>query len=156
MSQFMTQYQGPLCGVSLWPQWDELIRLLASRSDGNWYVYYVGESVPAAPLASGHFLHFLSELGELLRRDHQEEYLGIVYADSLEEPSFIKVYDPNNLGAYCGSSGRQILSGWIISRAQPVDLGAEFPNPGARRRWWQKLFNRGGGTATVHTVDGRE
>ncbi len=142
MSQFMTQFHGPLYGVLLLPQWDELTGLLASRNDSNWYVYYVGETVPTAPLATGQFQHFLDEIGELLRRDHQEEYLGIVYADNLEEPSFIKIYDPNNLGASCGSSGSRVLPGWVISRAQPVDLRAEFPNPGARRRWWQTLFNR--------------
>lgn len=144
MSQFMTQFHGPLYGVLLWPQWDELSELLASRSDSNWYVYYVGEPVPTSPLPGEHFLRFLHEIGRLLRRDHQEEYLGIVYADNVEEPAFIKIYDPNNLGAACGSSGRQILPGWIISRAQPVDLRAEFPNPGARRRWWQTLFGRDG------------
>lgn len=154
MSQFMTQFQGPLYGVLLWPQWDELTGLLTNRSDGNWYVYYVGESVPMAPLSSGHFQHFLGEIDELLRRDHQEEYLGIVYADDIEEPSFIKIYDPNNLGASCGSSGSQVLPGWIISRVQPVDLRAEFPNPGARRRWWQKLFSRDGADPATLTSDG--
>ena len=154
MSQFMTQFHGPLYGVLLWPQWDELTKLLTNRNDGDWYVYYVGETVPIAPLTTGNFLHFLDEMGELLRRDHQEEYLGIVYADNLEDPTFIKIYDPNNLGASCGSSGSRVLPGWIISRAQPIDLRAEFPNPGARRRWWQKLFSRDAVTAVTRTSGG--
>lgn len=144
MPPFMTQYHGTLYGVLLWPQWDALRSLLANRSDGGWYVYYVGEPVPATALASAPFVRFLDEIDRLLRRDHQEEYLGIVYVDDIETPSFIKIYDPDNLGASCGSSGRRILPGWTISRSRPVDLEAEFPNPGGRRRWWHRLFGSAG------------
>jgi hypothetical protein len=40
----------------------------------------------------------------LLRAEHHESYCGIVYADDLENPRLIKIYDPNNLGSSCGSS----------------------------------------------------
>jgi len=39
-----------------------------------------------------------------LRADHHESYCGIVYADDLDKPRLIKIYDPNNLGSSCGSS----------------------------------------------------
>ena len=141
MSSFMSQYNGPLTGLMHWPQWDALTMMLNSVNKGDWYVYYVGEEVPAAPLSSPQFERFMHEIDTLLRSDHQEKYLGIVYADNLEQPDFIKIYDPNNLGAACGSSGLRVLPGWIISRCAPVDLQAEFPNPGGRRRWWQGVFS---------------
>ena len=95
---------------------------------------------PPAPATPVLFERFIEQIGQLLRRDHQETYLGIVYVDDPALPSFVKIYDPNNLGAACGSSGRQVLPGWTLSRCPPVDLHAEYPNPGGRRRWWQGLF----------------
>jgi len=144
MSQFMAQIKVPLHGVLRWEQWDALIERLVSGNEGGWYVYYVGEPVPVMPVARGQFRQFLREITDLLRNDHREDHLGIVYADSLEAPTFIKIYDPNDLGAACGSSGRHVLPGWTISRSQPVDLHAEFPNPGGRRRWWNRLFGQEG------------
>ena len=140
METFMTQFNGPLTGLLRWPQWDALTEALRERNDGLWYVYYIGEEVPTAPLAPEHFERFLREITELLRRDHDESYLGIVYVDDLAQPTLIKIYDPHNLGASCGSSGRRVLPAWTVSRAQPVDIQAEIANPGGRRRWWQSLF----------------
>lgn len=140
MSNFMSQYNGPLTGLLRWTQLDVLSAVLNSSNDGGWYVYYVGEEVPSAAITAPQFEHFVQEITNLLRRDHQEEYLGIVYVDDLDKPGFVKIYDPNNLGAACGSSGMRVLPGWTISRSAPVDLQAESPNPGGRRRWWQGLF----------------
>ncbi|MDH3354658.1 MAG: hypothetical protein OEL79_05535 [Chromatiales bacterium] len=141
MSNFMNQYNGPLTGLLKWQQLDKLTDFLTSSDDDQWYVYYVGETVPTEPLSSQLFNLFTTELAKLLRGDHQEDYLGIVYVDDIEQPSFVKIYDPNNLGSACGSSGMNVLPGWTISRSAPVDLQAQFPNPGGRRRWWNNLIS---------------
>ncbi|HEY9147488.1 MAG TPA: hypothetical protein VIQ22_00650, partial [Gammaproteobacteria bacterium] len=112
MNRFITQFNAPLRGLMRWPQWEELQDTLNRKNDGQWYVYYVGEEVPSLPLSVEAFQRFLMELDTLLRRDHQEDYLGIVYADDPAQPGFIKIYDPNNLGAACGSSGHRVLPGW--------------------------------------------
>jgi len=140
MSRFLEQFNGSLKGLLLWAQFDTLSHTLTKSNDGGWYVYYVGEAVPEAAIPSQQFGLFIEEISKLLRRDHQEDYLGIVYVDDYENPTFVKIYDPNNLGSSCGSSGSRVLPGWTISRSTPVDLQAEFPNPGGRRRWWQGLF----------------
>lgn len=140
MSDFLEKYNGSLTGLMRWPQFDTLTSMLDSSNDGAWYVYYVGEEVPSVSITSEQFKTFLDEITQLLRSDHREDYLGIVYVDDIKMPSFIKIYDPNNLGATCGSSGTRTLPGWTISRSAPVDLQAEFPNPGGRRRWWKELF----------------
>ena len=49
---------------------------------------------------------FVTEIDRLLRQDHAEDYCGIVYADDLQQPRFIKIYDPNNLGVSCGYSSK--------------------------------------------------
>jgi len=63
-------------------------------------------------------------MDKLLRREHQEDYCGIVYANDLQTPGSIKIYDPNNLGVSCGYNDNPPLPGWIMSRIPPVDLPA--------------------------------
>ena len=140
MSNFLDKYNGSLTGLMRWPQFDLLTSALKRNNDGGWYVYYIGEEVPSTSISIEQFKTFIEKITLLLRSDHQEDYLGIVYVDDLTDPSFVKIYDPNNLGSACGSSGLRALPGWTLSRSEPVDLHAEFPNPGGRRRWWQSLF----------------
>ena len=73
-------------------------------------------------------------------KEHEEDYCGIVYADDLQQPSFIKIYDPHNLGVSCGYSENPPLPGWIMSQIAPCDLPAAQALTGTRRRWWQRLF----------------
>lgn len=62
-------------------------------------------------MALGHFTRFLDEVTTLLREDHAEPYLGIVYVDDRNEPEFIKIYGNDNLRSSCGSSGQRVLPG---------------------------------------------
>ncbi len=133
-------FSGTLYGVMQWGQWDEMRARIVSA--GEWYVYALGHDVPQSPLSGSRLTLMLDEMDALLRRDHREKYLGIVYADDLATPTLVKVYDPNNLGSSCGSSGRVILPGWILSRIQPVAMASESPVPNSRRRWWQELTDK--------------
>ena len=83
----------------------------------------------------------MTELDKLLRDEHREDYCGIVYADDLKAPSFIKIYDPHNLGVSCGYSDNPPLPGWVMSRIAPLDLAAARVNPKKRQRWWKRLFS---------------
>lgn len=136
---FLTAFHGTFHGVLRWPQLDKLWQQINSEG-GNWFVYAVGETPPDKPLVGANLQNVIHELDELLHQEHEEDYCGIVYADSLETPTFVKVFDPNNLGSTCGSSGNPPLPGWIISKIQPINLPSAMPQPGNRRRWWQKLF----------------
>jgi hypothetical protein len=75
-----------------------------------------------------------------LRAEHHESYCGIVYADDLENPSLIKIYDPNNLGSSCGSSKTPHPPGWVMSRLPPDEIIAPRAAPENRKRWWQGLL----------------
>jgi hypothetical protein len=76
-----------------------------------------------------------------LRKEHHEDYCGIVYADDLDDPRLIKIYDPNHLGTSCGSSKNRILPGWIMSRMPPSDLDPPHFVPQNRKRWWQGFLD---------------
>lgn len=137
---FMRAYKGGFLNMLRWAQLDALWNTVAHEADAGWYIYAVGATPPTEPATANEVRTFLGEIDELLRTEHDEDYCGIVYVDDPDAPTFIKIYDPHNLGAVCGSSGAPPpLPGWILSRLPPSDLRA-MPMPGNRRRWWRRLF----------------
>ena len=138
----MEKFHGKLVGIVRWDQLDEFWEVMQAIQTDDWFVYHIGEQPPLTTCSSDKLHHFIEEINALIRKEHQERYCGIVYTDSKDEPSFIKIYDPNNLGHVCGSSGNTPppLPGWILSKIQPIDLQAAMPPPGGRKRWWQAIF----------------
>ena len=137
---FYKAYKGSFSGIIRWHQLDKLWAQVTKNKTNDWFVYAVGEQPPAQVMVAEEVKYFIREVDQLLRREHDEDYCGIVYADNCEEPAFIKIFDPNNLGTSCGSSGIPPLPGWILSKIKPVDLPSAFPQPGNRKRWWKSLF----------------
>ncbi len=138
---FLTAYKGYFRNMLGWDELDRLWTVLRQQSDKQWYVYAVGETPPGQPAGEGQLETFLTEIDTLLKREHEEDYCGIVYVDQPDDPQFIKIYDPHNLGSVCGQGfGPPPLPGWILSTLPPENLEEAFPQPGNRRRWWQKLF----------------
>lgn len=138
--RFLEAFRGSFTSALRWHQLDDLWERLRLGSDQGWYLYAVGESPPVHQASREQLLRFIEEIDALLRREHDEDYCGIVYADDLLQPAFIKIYDPNNLGVVCGYSDNPPLPGWVLSRVQPCDLPAAVQPPGSRRRWWGRLF----------------
>jgi hypothetical protein len=136
---FSTAFRGSFRGVLRWEQLDDLWEAVRTDADGGWYVYAVGEPPPESPVPRDQILKFIEGIDTLLRKEHPEDYCGIVYADDFARPSFIKIFDPNNLGVSCGYSDDPPLPGWILSKLKPADLKG-IRHPAARRRWWQRLF----------------
>lgn len=139
-SAYMQKYNGKLVALRHWSDLEQFWETLLGAADDGWYVYAVGEPPPVQPVSRDELAIFVREVDALLRQDHDEDYCGIVYVDDRNDPGFVKIYDPNNLGSSCGSSGKVTLPGWTLSRAQPDDLQVAFPLPANRRRWWQRLF----------------
>lgn len=123
--------------------WNQLTAFWAKIDrDAGWYLYAVGEAPPSLVASSEQVEKFTVEMDRLLHREHDESYCGIVYADDLDNPSLIKIYDPNNLGVSCGSSKNPPLPGWIMSRVTPTELLHKHVQPANRKRWWQSLLNQ--------------
>ncbi len=138
---FLTAYRGSFTSMMRWPQLDNFWDRLSQQADDNWYIYAIGEQTPESTVAKDKLLSFVREIDILLHKDHTEDYCGIVYADDKVKPTFIKIYDPNNLGVSCGFSDNPPLPGWILSKVQPVELESALNPPNNRRRWWKRLFN---------------
>ena len=138
---FLTAYRGSFTSMMRWPQLDEFWDRLSQQADDNWYIYAVGEQPPETSVTKEKLLSFVREIDVLLHKDHTEDYCGIVYADDKTKPTFIKIYDPNNLGVSCGFSDNPPLPGWILSKIQPVELESALNPANNRRRWWKRLFS---------------
>ena len=135
---FQCAFYGMLYGVMTWDQltqfWDKV------DAGAGWYLYAVGTEPPGQPADTEHVKKFMLDLDALLRLEHQEDYCSIVYADNLDNPSFIKIYDPNHLGSSCGSSKNPPLPGWVMSLVPPTELNPTVV-PQNRKRWWQGFLD---------------
>ncbi len=135
--EFDTLFDGTLFSLLSWDQLTAFWQRLDAQA--GWYLYALGEDRPEQPADGAQVATFISEIDRLLHKEHDEDYCGIVYADDLERPSLIKIYDPNHLGTSCGSSKERILPGWVMSRLPPSDLNPSHLIPQNRRRWWQGI-----------------
>ncbi len=122
-------------------QWQDLDALWGRVRAGQWFFYQIGETLPDKALSGDELALRIDALDKLLRQDHDFHLCGIVYADHVEQPTLIKVYDPNNLGSMCGGSTAPTTPRWILSTAAPSIIEIDAPVPANRRRWWQ-LFSR--------------
>ena len=137
---FQIQFRGQFSSLLSWQQLAEFWQLLAACADRGWYIYAIGEPVPTQPRSADDVQKFLRAIDTLLRRDHHEDYCGIVYTDSKSDPTYVKIFDPNYLGSSCGSSKHPPLPGWIMSLSVPTALPAPRALPEQRRRWWAELW----------------
>lgn len=140
---FRSAFNGSFSGILRWPQLDELWDVLRADAGSGWYLYAVGEAPPQQPSGATEVERFIAELDPLLRREHQEDYCGLVYVDDKTQPRFVKIYDPHNLGVSCGYSTNPPLPGWVMSKIPPVDLHHSGSLAQSRKRWWQSLFHIG-------------
>ncbi len=137
--QFREHFQGAFTNMLRWPQLRQLWTVVQNSPEG-WYIYCVGQELPTQPVQVAELQRFIQEIDELLHREHEHDYCGIVYADNPEAPQMVKIFDPNNLGVVCGPSKGTVLPGWILSRIPPQSLDNPGILPENRKRWWQRLF----------------
>ncbi len=138
-NDFASRLNGNFVGILKWDDLTALWTQVRSNPDG-WYASLIGEEPPPAPMSTDALARFITEVDTLLRREHDFNYCGIVYADDRQTPGLIKIYDPHNLGSACGHSGAKIEPRWVLSRIQPTRMVDDAPLPGNRRHWWQSLF----------------
>jgi len=135
---FLQTYTGRMSGVLRWPQLDKLWQKL--DADDGWYLYEVGNDIPAAPVNSESLLQVVEQMDTFLREEHDAAYCGVVYTDNLSEPSLLKIYHPKKMGASCGSSGSTVLPKWTLSRQPPVDLVEWALQKDHKPVWWKHML----------------
>jgi hypothetical protein len=135
---FHVRLKGTFSGILQWRQLDDL---WARVKCGTWYIYQLGEELPTTALNGDELARRINALDGLLRREHEYNYCGIVYADNIDLPTLIKVYDPSNIGSSCSRSDTPSPPGWILSVEPPALIAIQAPTPNNRKRWWQFFSN---------------
>ncbi|HHL43252.1 MAG TPA: hypothetical protein ENJ42_06525 [Hellea balneolensis] len=134
---FEDRLDGRFEGVLRWPDLDALwMRVIQGKKP--WYVYEVGRDVPTKPLETQALTEQIKSIDSFLHREHDHDYCGVVYVDDAGDPSLIKVLDPNNLGASCGSGGVKIWPKYILSLGPPSAVGEKLDAEG-KPAWWKTL-----------------
>jgi hypothetical protein len=135
---FRLRINGAFIGIL---KWEGLDALWDKVKAGQWFFYQIGALLPATPLSGDELAVRIDALNTLLRHDHEYNYCGIVFADNVETPTLIKVYDPNSLGSSCSCNETPAPARWILSIAPPALIESQASTPNNRRRWWQ-LFSQ--------------
>jgi hypothetical protein len=133
--------EGRFVSLMRWEHLDEFWSTFRTQLNDDWYIYAIGEDAPTQTSSIDQLATFITEIDVLLRKEHEEDYCSIVYADDHDQPSFIKIFDPNNLGVSCGFSENPPLPGWVLSKMKPIDLEEAMQPANNRRRWWQNIFS---------------
>jgi hypothetical protein len=137
---FHKAFRGTFSSLLRWQQLDEFWNVVRRNAGAGWYLYAIGAPVPAHQSSTEDVVKFIAEIDKLLHSEHHEDYCGIVYTDSMEAPTLIKIFDPNNLGVSCGFSNNPPLPGWVMSLIPPQPIESQRPLPASRQRWWQTLW----------------
>lgn len=135
---YMQAFKGYFRGIKSWDELTDFWTVLRQNNQGQWYVYATDERPPTNPLTTADLEQFIQLADQQLRDKHEEDYCGIVYADNVDKPCFIKIYDPNNLGVVCGFSDNPPLPKWVLSQIKPIDIEAATTPPSR----WKKLLHR--------------
>lgn len=142
LDPFYEKFKGSFTSCMRWDDLTVLWDTLKQYANLNWYIYAIGEPVPGSPASKKELMLFITEMDKLLHTEHQEDYCGIVYTDNKDAPTFIKIYDPNNLGVSCGFSNNPPLPGWVLSVIPAKPLEDKSVLSQQRKRWWQRLWNK--------------
>ena len=141
-NDFLATFNGKFYGVLRWKQLEDLWQVVKRDNESGWYIYAVGETLPTHKITGESVNSCVGELNQLLRREHDEDYCGVVYTDSFETPRLIKVFDPNNLGTSCSIASKGPLPSWVISKILPEELSNQEKQTVNRRRWWQTILKK--------------
>ena len=88
-NSFRQAFRGSFSGVLRWHQLDELWEVIRNQQKlDSWYVYAIGAPPPDEVVSADDLDRFLSEVDSLLRKEHEEDYCGVVYTDSFKRAIF--------------------------------------------------------------------
>jgi len=130
-----------LRGILNWDDLDHLWDRVTDPDGGPWFLYQAGREPADAPATPREVAAFVAEVDTVLRREHREDYCGIVYTDDPARPTYVKVYHPRGLGSSCALPGHAVPPAWVLSRHGPV---AVAPPPRPRRGLLDRLLGARG------------
>ncbi len=136
---YLAEFRGRFVGVMRWDDYRDLMTKLADNPQ-DWFLYDTTASLPSTTLPAEKFISEIEKIKAIITEQHQEKYCGIVYVDDLQNPSFVKIFHPNNLGKSCGSSEHPPIPQWLLSKNQPLDVVKAFGAPEVKQGFISKYL----------------
>lgn len=121
---YIERFKGRFIGIM---QWDDCHTLFEKLHDNpnDWYLYDTLKVAPKMVANANEFINTLNDINKIIKSEHRERYCGIVYTNDLNQPNFVKIFHPNNLGKVCGNSENPPIPRWLLSKDKPIDIEAE-------------------------------
>ncbi len=126
---YLDKFQSRFIGVMQWDDCHALFDTLTAKPENDWYLYDTTAALPSETIDAKHLATQLQSIKSIIQDEHQERYCGIVYVDDLNNPNFVKIFHPNNLGKSCGSSEHPPIPQWLLSKIPPQDVVEKFAPP---------------------------
>ncbi|MCH9746123.1 MAG: hypothetical protein K0U04_05310 [Proteobacteria bacterium] len=122
---YFQKFKGRFIGIMQLEDCDALLQKLIDMPD-DWFIFNTLQPMPSERLQAADFINKMKHIKSIIDDEHDERYCGIVYADDIKNPTFVKIFHPKNLGKTCGSSENPPMPQWLISKEQPMDVVTEF------------------------------
>ncbi len=119
-------FRGKFSGILDWDAFDAFWERLAAAPEG-WFVFDPQGAPPTAVASAETFAEFLAQARPLLEARRRSGLCGVIYADDLNAPGFVKMFDPVNMGSSCSIGGAPVLPKWALSRVAPDALPVPEP-----------------------------
>ena len=145
-NDFRTIFNGKFYGVLRWHQLDDIWNIVKNDAEAGWYCYKVDKTPPQSLTQGEEMVVLLDNVDKKLRNTHAEDYCGVVYVDDLDQPSFIKVFNPKGLGTSCSIATSGPLPEWVICKTLPQDISDDetsaVKTAKFKKRWLGNLFSK--------------
>lgn len=120
---------GTLAGVIDWHSLDQIWDFIEHSGDSRWHVFNIdtplqGDSRANIVDTSADLASSLETLKGYLRQSHQQDYCGLVFTDSLTDPTLIRIFDPKFITSMCNIYGNAPAPSWVISTMDAAQLAA--------------------------------
>lgn len=118
-----------LAGILDWDTLDQIWSAIQHSEHTQWYLHNNDASNADydrlnAVNTSGDISSGLTALKDYLRQSHPRDYCGLAFADSLTEPTLIRVFDPKYLTSMCNIYGNTPAPSWVISTMDTAQLAS--------------------------------
>lgn len=109
-------------------------------ANNGWYLVCPDEALPRDSVSGQEASSHLQGLVQEILREERGVWTTMIYVQSAEDPTIIKVFHPRRAGCGCGPS-MNVKPWWVLSRVSPEEVPAwsqtACTSP-AKSSWWQR------------------
>jgi len=139
-TDYWQAFQSKSTGILTWPRLDALWSQIGGAPTG-WYIYELSGDTPTQPVEPQDLQAFLVSAKSFAQARTHGSHCGCVYVDDPDIPTFVRIFDPKNMGAACGGSGTRIYPKWTLSRLRPEAL-PPTPSVQPKKGWVNAVLGR--------------